>query len=889
MNPDRNRMTELDDQPSGESDPVHVHDQKKIALDVHEQKEEVHQKTRVSSTLKTPGNWLSFQADLFSLEDFSLKTHIDRKRSAIRHNGPDRHEKSEEVLDFKTDARKTDLHAQAQEDLQESIFESKEKEQEKKQEQEPAETEAIKETVQEEIFIPESDSDSNSNSASDSPAKTKPDVAAGAKTSLNPSPNTPSNPVLSTVEPDRKAAGSDSDFSMTDSSSIPAKTEFAFSQSPDHKAAANPASDFESAETSFNDSPWTVQEKEALEAAVIFENDLKASQLSEEAAKEILQQKVSNPADQPDTDPNPDSDSRTASCQRESALDSPESKAAANQPLHSNTFDSSKADDLLKTQAGPASDHPVGAPVCARRRFFQILKTVRKYNALQKMTPVKLRMILEDLGPTYVKLGQIMSSRSDLLPPAYTKELEKLRSNVAPMPYATVRQEIIRAYGKTPEELFASFSQTPLGSASMAQVHEAITKEGQKVVVKVQRPGIYEQMKVDVAMLKKAGKILSLSEVVRDLVDVEEVIDEFWTSAQEEMDFRHEAGNAIRFAKECQGLQYIHVPKIYTEYTRPNILVMEEVGGVEIDNYPELAKLGYSRHEIAMRLGMNFLSQVIDYGFFHADPHSGNLKIDDGRICWLDFGMMGEISKNESAAISQALHALAARDTSALTDAVLAIGIPPADLDYIGFSNALESYLNRYVSQDFASLDLGKMIEEAVEVCNEYKIRLPKGISMLARSMVTIQGTLKDLDPEVNMLNYISKSKTSIDQIDWNQEIVKWLQMAYADGKALMNLPLKADNILGLLSRGQLRLGLSIANLQSELMPEVNRWVDRIIVCVLIAALLVGSSIICTTNMKPRFLEIPLLGFVGFFLSFCLSLWLFYKMIFHAKKGNKLF
>ena len=160
---------------------------------------------------------------------------------------------------------------------------------------------------------------------------------------------------------------------------------------------------------------------------------------------------------------------------------------------------------------------------------------------------------------------------------------------------------------------------------------------------------------------------------------------------------------------------------------------------------------------------------------------------------------------------------------------------------------------------------------------------------MLARSMVTIQGTLKDLDPEVNMLNYISKSKTSIDQIDWNQEIVKWFQMAYADGKALMNLPLKADNILGLLQRGQLRVGLSIADLQSNLMPEVNRWVDRIIVCVLIAALLVGSSIICTTNMKPRFLEIPLLGFLGFFLSFCLSLWLFYKMIFHAKKGNKLF
>lgn len=865
MNPDRNRTTELDYQSSNESDPVHAHDQKEINLDVHEQKEEVHQKTRVSSTLKTPGGKLSVQADLPSLDDFSLKTHVDRKTSTKSHNGWNRHEKGEEVLDFQTDARKTDLHAQADDDLRESILEPAEKE--------PSETETIKETVKEEGFIPENDF------ASDSPAKMKTDPVAGEKTDLNPSQNSGSNPSVRTVQKAQEethAKPQDADSSVMDSSSIPS-----------------------TADTS-ESGQWTAEEIEELESAGICENELNASDLSEEAADEILQEKISRPVDLPDSDTdsgtdsnistntNTDSNSKTAS-QTEAASDQPETNVVSNEPLHSNASDSSKSDDSGKNQADSEPADTVPAPISPRRRFFQILKTVRKYNALRDMTPVKLRMILEDLGPTYVKLGQIMSSRSDLLPPAYTKELEKLRSNVAPMPYETVRQEIIRVYGKAPEEIFASFSKEPLGSASMAQVHEAITKDGQKVVVKVQRPGIYEQMKVDVAMLKKAGKILSLSEVVRDLVDVEEVVDEFWTSAKEEMDFRHEADNAIRFAKECQGLQYIHVPKIYTEYTRQNILVMEEVDGVEIDNYPELAKLGYSRHEIAMRLGMNFLSQVIDYGFFHADPHSGNLKIDDGRICWLDFGMMGEINKNESAAINQALHAVAARNTSSLTDAVLAIGIPPADLDYVGFSNALESYLNRYVSQDFASLDLGKMIEEAVEVCNEYKIRLPKGISMLARSMVTIQGTLKDLDPEVNMLNYISKSKTSIDQIDWNQEIVKWFQMAYADGKALMNLPLKADNILGLLQRGQLRVGLSIADLQSNLMPEVNRWVDRIIVCVLIAALLVGSSIICTTNMKPRFLEIPLLGFLGFFLSFCLSLWLFYKMIFHAKKGNKLF
>lgn len=567
----------------------------------------------------------------------------------------------------------------------------------------------------------------------------------------------------------------------------------------------------------------------------------------------------------------------------------PSSKA--NQPVDGNSSQiNSKADPAsVDAQSASARESKGKAAISRGRRFVQIVRVLNKYHAFHDLTPAKLRMILEDLGPTYVKLGQIMSSRQDLIPPAYTKELEKLRSNVNPIPYETVRQEIIKAYGKPPEELFASFDPKPLGAASMAQVHGAITKDGQKVVLKVQRPGIYEQMKVDVDMMKKAGKLISMDEQISSIVDVDEIINEFWTSAKEEMDFGHEAANARRFAKENEGLAYIRVPKIYDEFTRQNMLVMEDIGGVQIDDYAALSAQGYSREEIAIRLGMNFLSQVIDYGFFHADPHSGNLKIQDGEICWLDFGMMGEITPVEAHAIADALKSVAARDVNGITEAVLTIGIAPDDLDYVGLSNSLESYLNRYVTQSFSSLDLGKMVEEAVEICHQYGIRLPKGIAMLARSMVTIQGTLKDLDPDVQMLNYISREKTSIDQIDWNQEIENFLSQGYADLKAIMNLPLKADRVLTLLNHGQLRVGISIADLKTEILPEVNRWIDRIVVCVLIAAMIVGSSIVSTTKMKPMFLDIPLLGFVGFFLSFCLSVWLFYKMIFHAKKGNKLF
>ncbi|WP_304391880.1 AarF/UbiB family protein, partial [uncultured Allobaculum sp.] len=270
------------------------------------------------------------------------------------------------------------------------------------------------------------------------------------------------------------------------------------------------------------------------------------------------------------------------------------------------------------------------------------------------------------------------------------------------------------------------------------------------------------------------------------------------------------------------------------------------------------------------------------------DPHSGNLKIVDDKIVWLDFGMMGELTRGQAQQMSEALDALAQRDLPRLCDAILNIGIPPEDLDYIGFSNALETYLNRYINQSFSDLDLGVMVTEAIEICQRYSIRLPSSITMLARSMVTIQGTLKDLDDQVNMLEYISSEGKTLDQIDWNKEISTFLKESYAGLKALTHMPVRLDRTLSLLQKGRLQVGIKISDLD-HLMPQISHLVDRLVVCILIAALLMGSSIICTTGMKPQLLGIPVLGLAGFFISFCLSLWLFYKMLFNRKNGNRLF
>lgn len=559
--------------------------------------------------------------------------------------------------------------------------------------------------------------------------------------------------------------------------------------------------------------------------------------------------------------------------------------AAENRPLSVSAPNTDLKKAALDSAGQPSAKSGKQKIISRTQRLGQVMQVLARYHVDRGMTPVKLRMILEDLGPTFVKLGQIMSSRSDILDPAYCKELEKLRSNVEPMPYETVREIMIETYGKSPEELFLSFDQNPLGSASMAQVHKAVTLDGHDVVVKIQRPGIYDQMEVDVEILKKVAKIANLNKTLSSVVNLEDVIDEFWTSAKEEMDFNHEARNAIRFRNNYLNCEYIFVPRIHEQFTRRDVLVMDDVGGDEIDNYPALAAKGYSREEIALKLAANYIDQVTEKGYFHADPHSGNIRIWDGRIAWLDFGMMGTISPAEAKLIARALEAIVSGDQMALTDAVLAIGIHTREVDYIAFSNQLDDFMQHYLSSSLNDIDAAQIVQDMLTICQSNGIMLPRNITMLLRSLVTIEGTMKDLDPEVNIFTIIEKQEKRLtgEEIDRQiQSAAKRLIQSLNQG---IDIPTETSQLLKMLRKGQLRMSLKLTDLET-MTPELNKMVDRVVVCVLIAALLMGSSIICTTSLKPTFLDIPLLGFAGFFLSFCLSIWLFIKMLFRRKKDS---
>ncbi|WP_276889231.1 ABC1 kinase family protein [Faecalibaculum rodentium] len=528
--------------------------------------------------------------------------------------------------------------------------------------------------------------------------------------------------------------------------------------------------------------------------------------------------------------------------------------------------------------------HPDTAP-SQLRRLGQILRILKKHKVTRGMDPVKFRQILEDLGPTYVKIGQIMATRQDIFSQRYCSELEKLRSDVKPMPFETVKEVLTEAYGPDLDKVFTRIDETPLGSASIAQVHKAWLKDGPMVVVKVQRPGIYQEMEEDIRLLRKASGILKLSDVFSSVVDVNVVLDEFWTSAQQEMDFTNEAQNAIRFRRDYEDCAWLSAPVVYEDLTSRKVMVMEYISGCEIDDDARLDAEGYDRHEIAMRLGTNYITQITDFGFFHADPHSGNIRVRDGQIVYIDFGMMGTLTDRDRRLMKQAIKALAVRDTLKLTDTILTLGVVKRPPDYANLTQSIEEYVSIYCENSLEDIDLPAMVQDLFTICHEYGIALPKGISMLARSLVTFEGTIEVLDPSTNAMKIISTQKASLLSSDWGRDLQHVLTRLQADADHMLNMPVQLSDILSMVRRGQLKVNLDLQGADSTI-ANFDRMINRIIVCLLIVALLMSSSIICTTKMKPEFLGIPLLGFAGFFIAFCMSMWLFVKMLFLHQKNK---
>lgn len=500
------------------------------------------------------------------------------------------------------------------------------------------------------------------------------------------------------------------------------------------------------------------------------------------------------------------------------------------------------------------------------------------------LSPAELRTTLEDLGPTYVKIGQIMSSRVDLLPEAYCKELEKLRSNVKPLDAEVVRAMIEQETGRKIDEIYSEFSDKPLGSASIGQVHFGVLKDGTQVVTKVQRPLIADMVVRDFELLKKLGGAANviMEEGGSKTLDLVTVLEELERVTYEELDFRVEAERTRFFKENCiENEDIISCPSVIDELSTSRIFTMTFVDGVTLAKKDVLIEKGYDLNAIGRAVVGNFVHQVMDIGFFHADPHQGNIMVSDGKPYWIDFGMIGEVTEQDMNFIISMITSLLKGDAEELVKGVESIGATAPDTDHDKILEGAEKLLSKYSDVTGVNdLDVMVLFDEVTELAKENHVELPGRFTMLGRSVITIEGVIEDICPELNILDLMTEKiseriKSSFDlkktAIDFGKGIID------AGGKAA-KLPSLLSDSLSALNRGRLKVNMEVTGLDGPL-DRIGEFLRYSLLLIVACVVLLGSCILCLTNIEPKAPgNIPLLALGGILFSVGLGIFAVKKL-----------
>lgn len=507
-------------------------------------------------------------------------------------------------------------------------------------------------------------------------------------------------------------------------------------------------------------------------------------------------------------------------------------------------------------------------------RMNEIVRIMRQYKVLHGLTPAQAVEVLQALGPTYVKIGQLASNRSDLLPKAYCDAFEKLRDDANPMPFDVVIEQIDRAYGKSWHEVFASIDPVPLGAASIAQVHKATLLDGTTVAVKVRRPGVAESMAEDIMLMKH---LLALGEFAsnshRDiLLSLEGFIEEIERTTASEVDFTSELHNLMRFHDELADEEGVTSPVAYPQYSCESVLVMEFVQGTEISHTEELRQQGVDVNALARRVCQSYVTQVLDDGFFHADPHPGNILVRDGDVVWIDLGMVGTLTVSERMLVGKVFTAVATDNAYLLKEAVMGLVHVLGPVDHGALLEALSRLLAEYSTAEMKEINVGTVLTEVIEVLRGQNMMMTSSVTMLARGFVTIEGVIAQVAPDISVIEIVSKHVIAqqADPKFLATQLIDLATTSAASAEALAKLPTQLSNTLEMLDRGQIKVNGDI-EVSSRILATAYASVGRISLALLSAGLFLGSSILCTTAMQPQLLGVPLLGVLGYVGAFVLG------------------
>lgn len=496
----------------------------------------------------------------------------------------------------------------------------------------------------------------------------------------------------------------------------------------------------------------------------------------------------------------------------------------------------------------------------------------------------RTRISFEELGPTFIKFGQIISTRPDLIPIEFINELSKLQDKVPQFSFEKVRHIIEEELGRPPEDIFDSIDETPLASASIGQVHRATLPDGQDVVIKVQRPDIRKTIEVDLEIMLYLATLLERNVMEFSLYHPVKIVEEFARTIEKEIDYTIEATNMERFARQFSENPDVYIPKVYRDTTTSRVITMEYIDGIKVSDIEKLEEAGLDKELITSRGADLTLKQVFHNGFFHADPHPGNIFVlPDNVICLVDFGMTGAVDRQTREIFVDLVDSIVHRDPLNAAQVLLKLTSWDDDPDMRKLERELSDFIGRHLFKPLKDIEIGRMLQDLMELISHNQLRTPPDIFLMIKAITTAEGVARKLNPRFDMISQARPFIARVKVARFYPERIAENIINFAGDlqNFLQQLPKDILDVTRLLKHENLTIKTENQGLEAMLAAQ-HKISNRLAFSIIIAALLVGSALIVISQTPPLFFGISLIGIIGFLAAAVMGIWLLIAII---KKG----
>ncbi len=500
----------------------------------------------------------------------------------------------------------------------------------------------------------------------------------------------------------------------------------------------------------------------------------------------------------------------------------------------------------------------------------------REESRIAQLSPAeRMRLALEELGPTFIKLGQLLSTRPDIIPKAFVDEFSKLQDNVPSFPFAELQTQIKIELKRPVEEVFSLLEPVAIAAASIAQVHRGRLLTGADVVVKVRRPGVMELVERDIDILMGLALLMERHMPGSDIYDPVGLVREFARTIRREMDFAREGRTIDTIRNNFAGDPTLHFPQVYWEETAKGVLTLEYIEGIKVNNNHALDQAGFDRRLIARRGADAFLKMVLEHGFFHGDPHPGNVLIIPGNvICLLDYGMVGRLDQQLKDYLADILLAIIKRDVDEVISILIHSGEIADVLNTRALRRDLSEFIDSYYEIPLKEIEVGRLLLEFIELITTYHISIQPDLMLLAKALVTIEGMGRGLDPEFDMVEHLRPfMERAITEKASPGRLAKEMGTAlFSYANFAKNLPKDLREILNKINHNKFKINLEHRGLD-QFSKEMDKSINRLSSSLLIAALIIGSSIIMQIDRGPLMLGFPVFAFLGYTIAGLIGFW----------------